>query len=262
MVLPVGAADFSEALRWGVEVYHVLKGVLRSSGRSTAVGDEGGFAPDLPSSNAALEVLIEAIQRAGFSVPGDFLLGLDVAASELYRDGLYVLESEGRRFDADDFAGWLKELADAYPLVSIEDGMAEDDWRGWGGSVPRLGRHGPAGWGRPVRYANGHSRRGHRAAGRQRYSDQAQPGGHADGNAASGGRGRGGRIRGGDLASLGGKRPMPSSPIWRWVRRPPRSRPERPAAPTARRNTTVFSESPKPSAPMPHTPACAPFLPT
>ncbi len=131
MVLPVGAADFSEALRWGVEVYHVLKGVLRSSGRSTAVGDEGGFAPDLPSSNAALEVLIEAIQRAGFSVPGDFLLGLDVAASELYQDGLYVLESEGRRFDADDFAGWLKELADAYPLASIEDGMAEDDWHGW-----------------------------------------------------------------------------------------------------------------------------------
>ncbi len=131
MVLPVGAADFSEALRWGVEVYHVLKGVLRRSGRSTAVGDEGGFAPDLPSSKAALEVLIEAIQRAGFSVPGDFLLGLDVAASELYHDGVYVLESEGRRFDAGDFAGWLKELADAYPLVSIEDGMAEDDWRGW-----------------------------------------------------------------------------------------------------------------------------------
>ena len=131
MVLPVGAADFSEALRWGVEVYHVLKGVLHRSGRSTAVGDEGGFAPDLPSTSAALEVLVEAIQRAGFSVPGDFLLGLDVAASELYEDGLYVLASEGRRFDAGDFAGWLKELADAYPLVSIEDGMAEDDWEGW-----------------------------------------------------------------------------------------------------------------------------------
>ena len=96
MVLPVGAGDFVEALRWGVEVYHVLKDVLRKSGRSTAVGDEGGFAPDLPSNEAALEALIEAIQKAGFSVPGDFLLGLDVAASELYSGGLYRLESEGR----------------------------------------------------------------------------------------------------------------------------------------------------------------------
>ncbi len=131
MVLPVGAGDFAEALRWGVEVYHVLKGVLRSSGRSTAVGDEGGFAPDLPSNAAALEALIEAIQRAGFSVPGDFLLGLDVAASELFTDGVYRLDSEGRTFDPPDFAGWLKDLADRYPVVSIEDGMAEDDWAGW-----------------------------------------------------------------------------------------------------------------------------------
>ncbi|WP_446831587.1 phosphopyruvate hydratase [Candidatus Foliamicus sp.] len=131
MVLPVGAGDFCEALRWGVEVYHALKDVLRGAGRSTAVGDEGGFAPDLPSNSAALEVLIEAIERAGFSVPGDFLLGLDVAASELYADGLYDLASEGRKFDSADFAGWLKELANAYPVVSIEDGMAEDDWQGW-----------------------------------------------------------------------------------------------------------------------------------
>ena len=131
MVLPVGAGDFTEALRWGVEAYHVLKGVLRKSGRSTAVGDEGGFAPDLPSNEAALEALIEAIQKAGFSVPGDFLLGLDVAASELYSNGLYRLESEGRTFDPADFAGWFVELADRYPVVSIEDGMAEDDWDGW-----------------------------------------------------------------------------------------------------------------------------------
>lgn len=131
MVLPVGAGDFGEALRWGVEVYHVLKGVLRKSGRSTAVGDEGGFAPDLPSNAAALEALIEAIQMAGFSVPGDFLLGMDVAASELYADGVYHLASEDRRFDSNDFAGWLKNLAEEYPVVSIEDGMAEDDWAGW-----------------------------------------------------------------------------------------------------------------------------------
>ena len=146
MVLPVGAPDFGEALRWGVEVYHVLKGVLRKAGLSTAVGDEGGFAPDLPSNAAALEFLIDAIGRAGFSVPGDFLLGLDVAASELYENGLYALASEGRRLDGADFAGWLKELADAYPLVSIEDGMAEDDWEGWealsralGGTVQLVG---------------------------------------------------------------------------------------------------------------------------
>lgn len=131
MVLPVGAADFTESLRWGVEVYHVLKDVLRKSGRSTAVGDEGGFAPDLPSNEAALEALIEAIHKAGFGVPGEFLLGLDVAASELYSGGLYRLESEGRTFDPADFAGWLAELADRYPVVSIEDGMAEDDWKGW-----------------------------------------------------------------------------------------------------------------------------------
>ena len=131
MVLPVGAGNFAEGLRWGVEVYHVLKGVLLKSGRSTAVGDEGGFAPDLPSNEAALEALIEAIQRAGFSVPGDFLLGLDVAASELYSGGVYRLESEGRSFDSADFAGWLGDLAGRYPVVSVEDGMAEDDWDGW-----------------------------------------------------------------------------------------------------------------------------------
>ena len=131
MILPVGADNFCEALRWGVEVYHTLKGVLRSSGLSTAVGDEGGFAPDLPSNAAALGILIEAIQRAGFSVPGDFLLGLDVAASELYADGVYRLASENRTFDSGDFAGWLKDLAQDYPVVSIEDGMAEDDWAGW-----------------------------------------------------------------------------------------------------------------------------------
>ena len=131
MILPVGAGDFPEALRWGVEVYHTLKEVLRSSGLSTGVGDEGGFAPDLPSNAAALGILIEAIQRAGYSVPGDFLLGLDVAASELYADGVYRLASENRTFDSADFAGWFKELAHDYPVVSIEDGMAEDDWAGW-----------------------------------------------------------------------------------------------------------------------------------
>ena len=131
MILPVGAGNFPEALRWGVEVYHKLKGVLLNSGLSTAVGDEGGFAPDLPSTAAALAILIEAIQRAGYSVPGDFLLGLDVAASELYADGVYRLASEDRTFDSADFAGWLAELARDYPVVSIEDGMAEDDWAGW-----------------------------------------------------------------------------------------------------------------------------------
>lgn len=131
MILPVGAGDFPEALRWGVEVYHRLKEVLLSSGLSTAVGDEGGFAPDLPSTAAALGILIEAIQRAGYSVPGDFLLGLDVAASELYTDGVYRLASEDRTFDSADFAGWFAELARDYPVVSIEDGMAEDDWAGW-----------------------------------------------------------------------------------------------------------------------------------
>jgi len=131
MILPVGAPTFSEALRYGAEIFHALKGVLRGKGLNTAVGDEGGFAPDLPSNRAALDTIMEAIGVAGFSAGDDILLGLDVASSEFYEDGQYHLASEGRRFDAAGFSAFLTELADGYPIISIEDGMDESDWAGW-----------------------------------------------------------------------------------------------------------------------------------
>jgi enolase len=131
MVLPVGAPDFSEALRYGAEVFHSLKSVLRGKGLNTAVGDEGGFAPDLPSNKAALDTIMTAVEQAGFKAGDDILLGLDVASSEFYKDGVYDLESEGRQFDAAGFTTFLAELADSYPIISIEDGMDESDWVGW-----------------------------------------------------------------------------------------------------------------------------------
>ncbi|NCF73230.1 MAG: phosphopyruvate hydratase [Gammaproteobacteria bacterium] len=131
MILPVGAPTFKEALRYGAEIFHNLKSVLSSQGMNTAVGDEGGFAPNLPSNRAALDIIMTAIEKAGFKAGDDILLGLDVASSEFYKDGIYDLESEGRQFDAAGFSAYLAELADAYPIITIEDGMDESDWEGW-----------------------------------------------------------------------------------------------------------------------------------
>ncbi len=131
MILPVGAPNFAEALRYGAEVFHSLKSVLRGQGLNTAVGDEGGFAPDLPSNKAALDTIMTAIEKAGFRAGDDILLGLDAASSEFYRDGVYDLASEGRTFDAAAFTAYLAELADDYPIITIEDGMDESDWDGW-----------------------------------------------------------------------------------------------------------------------------------
>ncbi len=139
MILPVGADRFSEALRHGTEVFHSLKSVLNGMGLNTAVGDEGGFAPDLPSNRAALDTIMTAIEKAGFKAGTDMLLGLDVASSEFYRDGVYDLESEGRQFDAAGFADFLGELADGYPIITIEDGMDEGDWDGWRLLTDKLG---------------------------------------------------------------------------------------------------------------------------
>ncbi len=139
MILPVGAPNFSEALRCGAEVFHSLKSVLRGQGLNTAVGDEGGFAPDLPSNKAALDTIMTAIESAGFKAGDDILLGLDVASSEFYKDGFYDLESEGRKFDAPGFSDFLAELADGYPIISIEDGMDESDWEGWRVHTEALG---------------------------------------------------------------------------------------------------------------------------
>ncbi len=131
MVLPVGLPSFAEALRCGVEIFHALKGVLKGRGLNTAVGDEGGFAPDLSSNEEAVETILTAIEKAGFSVGQQVWLGLDVASSEFYRDGRYVLAAEDRSFDPSQFADYLASWARQYPIVSIEDGMAEDDWDGW-----------------------------------------------------------------------------------------------------------------------------------
>ncbi len=139
MVLPVAADRFSEALRHGTEIFHALKAVLRSRGLSTAVGDEGGFAPDLPSNQAALDTIMQAIESAGFRPGEDVLLGLDVASSEFYEDGVYRLASENRDFDAAGFVDYLAGLVDAYPIVTIEDGMDEGDWDGWRALTERLG---------------------------------------------------------------------------------------------------------------------------
>ena len=139
MVLPVGAPSFSEALRWGVEVFHALKGLLKARGLSTAVGDEGGFAPDLKSNEQALEIIMAAIAAAGFRPGADIGLGLDVASSEFYAAGTYNLASEGKRFSAEQFVDHLQGWVDSYPIVTIEDGMAEGDWEGWLLLTSRLG---------------------------------------------------------------------------------------------------------------------------
>ena len=139
MILPVGAANFTEALRYGAEIFHALRSVLHKQGMNTAVGDEGGFAPNLPSNRAALDTIMTAIEQAGFAAGSDILLGLDVASSEFYSDGVYNLESEGKTYDAAGFSAFLTELAGAYPIVTIEDGMDEGDWDGWKQLTEALG---------------------------------------------------------------------------------------------------------------------------
>jgi enolase len=139
MILPVGAGSVREAVRYGAEVFHALKSVLKGRGLNTAVGDEGGFAPDLPSNEAAIEVILEAIGKAGFTAGRDIYLGLDAASSEFYRDGRYVLASEGRDFDAAGFTDYLVGWVDQYPIISIEDAMDESDWDGWKILTDKLG---------------------------------------------------------------------------------------------------------------------------
>ena len=131
MILPVNFDRFSDALRAGVEIFHSLKDVLHEKGMSTAVGDEGGFAPNLESNKAAIEIIIEAIESRGYQAGSDIFIGLDVASTEFYRDGEYHLSSEGQSFDSSEFVNYLSQMVDEYPIITIEDGMAEDDWDGW-----------------------------------------------------------------------------------------------------------------------------------
>ncbi|MEZ5215594.1 MAG: phosphopyruvate hydratase [Ilumatobacteraceae bacterium] len=139
MIMPVGAPSFGEALRWGVETYHTLKKVLHDRGLSTAVGDEGGFAPNLASNEDAIKILVEAIEKAGYAPGEQIAIALDPATSELYRDGAYHLTGEGKVLSSTDFVEYWARLIDTYPIVSIEDGMAEDDWDGWKAMTDAVG---------------------------------------------------------------------------------------------------------------------------
>jgi enolase len=139
MVVPMGAGSFGECLRMGVEVFHALKGILHERGLATAVGDEGGFAPDLSSNEEALKMLIAGIQAAGYTPGEQVAIALDPATSEIYRDGAYVLEHEGRTLDAGELADYWVDLSERYPIVSIEDGAAEDDWASWEAQTRLLG---------------------------------------------------------------------------------------------------------------------------
>jgi enolase len=140
MILPIGAPSLSEAVRYGAEVFHTLKKVLHAKGLNTAVGDEGGFAPDLPSNEAAITTILEAIDKAGYRAGKDIYLGLDVASTEFFKDGIYELKSEGRKFSAAEFADYLAGLVAKYPIVTIEDGMSEGDWDGWAILTRKLGK--------------------------------------------------------------------------------------------------------------------------
>jgi enolase len=139
MILPVGAGSIREAVRYGAEVFHALKSVLKGRGLATSVGDEGGFAPDLPSNEAAIEAILEAVAKTGLKAGSDIFLGMDVAASEFYEDGMYNLAGEGRKLDSDGMTDLLLDWCAKYPIISIEDGLAEGDWAGWKRQTERLG---------------------------------------------------------------------------------------------------------------------------
>jgi enolase len=139
MIMPVGAPSFSEALRWGAQTYHVLKQVLHDKGLATAVGDEGGFAPDLDSNEDAIKLLMEAIEAAGYTPGDEIAIALDPAVSEIYRDGAYHLEGEGKVLSSTELADYWARIVDTYPVVSVEDGMQEDDWDGWAALTAAIG---------------------------------------------------------------------------------------------------------------------------
>ncbi len=139
MAMPVGAASFAEALQWGTDVYHALKGVLKARGLATAVGDEGGFAPNLPSNEEAIRVILEAIDKAGYKPGEQIMIAMDPAASEFYDNGQYVLKGEGRTLSGDQIVDYYADLVEKYPIISIEDGLAEDDWTTWRKLTERIG---------------------------------------------------------------------------------------------------------------------------
>ncbi len=208
MVVPAGAASFPEGLRMGTEIFHALKATLKERGLGTTVGDEGGFAPNLESNEAALELLVVGIERAGYAPGSDAFIALDPATSELYRDsdGAYVLEHEGRALSAEELVSYWAQIAERYPVISIEDGMAEEDWAGWGLLTERLGDRCQLVGDDLFVTSPERLRRGIERGGRQLDPGQGEPDRHP--HRDPGGdrdRARGGLL-GGDLAPLGGDR--------------------------------------------------------
>ena len=203
MVLPVGAPSLAEAVRYGAEIFHTLKKILHDRGLTTAVGDEGGFAPSLASNEAALETIIEAVEKAGYKLGKDIYLGLDVASSEFCKNGKYVLEAEGRSFDSAGFTKYLADLVSRYPIITIEDGMAEGDWGRLEAAHRGAWQEGAAGRRRPVRHEHEDPRRGHPEKDRQRDPHQGQPDRYAHRNARGDRDGREGRLRLDRFAPLG-----------------------------------------------------------
>ncbi len=206
MVVPVGADSLADAVRWGAEIFHALKAVLAGRGLSTAVGDEGGFAPDLKSNREAIEVILEAIEKSGYAAGRDVCLALDPASSEFYRDGRYCLDSEGKSLDAEGFTDYLADWVDQYPIISIEDGMAEDDWDGWLTLTERLAdRVQLVGDDLFVTRCADYCK-GHRTRRRQLRAHQAQSDRHLDRNPGCYRHSHEGELHGGDLPSIGGNR--------------------------------------------------------
>ena len=243
MLMPVGAASFSEALRWGTETYHALRSLLARRGLSTAVGDEGGFAPDLPHNEDAVKLLLEAIEVAG-RVPGDEIaLALDPATSELWDDGSYVLAGEGRTLSPAELVGYWVDLVDRYPIVSIEDGMAEEDWDGWAAHTEALGGRIQL-VGDDIFVTNPTLlERGLRRRRGERHPGQAQPDRHAHRDARDGGAGQPSLLRHRDLAPLGRDRGHDDRRPGRRRSTPGRSRRARRPARTAWPSTTSCSGS-------------------
>ncbi len=206
MVQPVGAKNFADALRMGAEIFHHLKAVLKARGLNTAVGDEGGFAPNLASNEDALAAIAEAVANAGYKLGDDVTLALDCASSEFFKDGQYDLEGEGKVFSAEGFADYLAGLTQRYPIISIEDGMDESDWAGWKSPDRQDRREGATGRRRPVRDQHQDPQAWHRRADRQLDPDQVQPDRLADRNPGSHPDGQGRRLHRGDLAPFGRNR--------------------------------------------------------
>lgn len=202
MILPVGASSFRESLRMGAEVFHALKKLIHDKGMSTAVGDEGGFAPNVENHEAAIQLVLQAIEKAGYEPGSQIALGLDCASSEFFRDGKYHLEGEGVTLSAQELTHMLAAWCDKTSIISIEDGMAENDWDGWKYLTEQL-EEGAVGGRRPVRHQHQHPQARHRAEHRQLDPDQDQPDRHADGDLRGDRDGQARRLHGAGVALLG-----------------------------------------------------------